>query len=168
MGREQDGFIDVVAEGLWERGLIAGAARSLLALPLIPGVDFLRLLGLRLLGLAIRCPNCAEKADGMVAPGLRSTYRDLYPDFRVERIVCPSCGLAKTVEPGTSYELYYRTNFRGHTLWARNEAHIDALIAWLSSGRSATGTEFEALPQWMVSDRAKVVERLRRLRRGRA
>jgi hypothetical protein len=113
----------------------------------------------------IRCPRCAGKADGVMVPsGTRGTYREVYLDYRLERIICPSCGLATIVEPGTGYELYYRVDFRGHTLWARNEAHIDELIAWLTSGRSATGTPFEALPKWMLRDRAKVVERLRALR----
>jgi hypothetical protein len=114
----------------------------------------------------IRCPRCAGKADGVMVPsGVRGTYRDVYLDHRLDRIVCPSCGLATTVALGTGYELFYRADFRGHTLWARNEEEIDALIDWLLSGRSGTGTAFEALPQWMITDRAKVVERLRKLRR---
>lgn len=116
-------------------------------------------------GYRIRCPRCAGKADGvMVLSGTRGTYREVYLDYRLERIICPACGLATNVEPGTGYELYYRTDFRGHTLWARNEDHIDALVAWLTSNTSATGTPFEALPQWMLRNRAKVVECLRSLR----
>lgn len=113
----------------------------------------------------IRCPRCAGKADGVMVPcGTRGTYREVYVDYRLERIVCPSCGLATIVKFGTSYEFYYRTDFRGHTLWARNEAHIDALIAWLTSNESATGRQFETLPKWMLRDRAKVAEHLRTLR----
>jgi hypothetical protein len=51
----------------------------------------------------------------------------------------------------------------GHTLWARNEEHAHALIEWLSSGRSGTGTSYETLPKWMITDRAKVVAKLRKL-----
>jgi len=114
---------------------------------------------------AIRCPRCAAKADGIMRPeGTRGSYREVYVDHRLERIVCHGCGLAQAVGPGGhDYELWYKTDFRGHTLWARNEAHVHALIEFLSSHRSGTGTAFEALPQWMITDRAKVVAKLRKL-----
>lgn len=96
--------------------------------------------------------------------GTKGSYREPYVAHRLERIVCDGCGLAKDVGPTEGdYELWYETDFKGHALWARNEQHARALIEWLSSGRSATGTPFEALPQWMVTDRVKVVAKLRKL-----
>ena len=100
----------------------------------------------------------------MQPAGTKGTYRELYVDHRLARIVCSSCKLAQDVGPDSrDYELWYKTDFKGHTLWARNEEHAHALIEWLSSGRSATGTIYEALPRWMVTDRAKVVAKLRKL-----
>lgn len=96
--------------------------------------------------------------------GTKGTYREVYVAQRLERILCSSCGLIQEIGSGPhDYELWYKTDFRGHTLWARNEEHAHHLIEWLSSGRSATGTSYEALPQWMVTDRAKVVAKLRKL-----
>jgi hypothetical protein len=114
---------------------------------------------------AIRCPRCSAKANGIMRPeGTKGTYREVYVAHRLERIVCSSCGLIQEIGPGADdYELWYKTDFKGHTLWARNEEHVLGLIEWLSSGRSATGTPYEALPQWMVTDRAKVVANLRKL-----
>lgn len=100
----------------------------------------------------------------MTPSGTKGSYREVYVAHRLVRIVCPHCKLIQEVGPGgLDYELWYKTEFKGHTLWARNEAHAHALIEWLSSGRSGTGTRYEALPQWMVTDRAKVVAKLRKL-----
>ena len=114
----------------------------------------------------LRCPRCAGKATGiMKESGTRGSYREVYIAFRLARLVCDHCKLVREPAPGSdAYELYYKTNFRGHTLWARDERHIDALIEFLESTRSATGTSFEALPKWMITDRAKVVAALRKLR----
>lgn len=100
----------------------------------------------------------------MTPSGTKGSYREVYVDHRLARIVCPSCSLVQEVGPGgRGYELWYKTDWKGHTLWARNEEHAHALIEWLSSGRSGTGTPYEALPKWMITDRAKVVAKLRKL-----
>ena len=115
---------------------------------------------------AVKCPRCASKAEGITKPsGTKGTYREVYVDFRIDRILCAHCGLAKSASTSPlPYELWYRSNFRGHTLWARNEDHVDSLIEHLTHGRSLTGTSYEALRRWMVTNRSKVVEALRKLR----
>ena len=123
----------------------------------------------------VKCPRCSGKADGIMAPhGARTTYREIYASESAEswvrgaqlrRLLCPHCGLAKDVAvPGTDYELWYRMSFKGHTLWACNEDHISSLIEVLASGRSMTGTPYEALPEWMITDRDKIIAALRKLR----
>lgn len=121
----------------------------------------------------VKCPRCAGKADGIMShDGARVTYREIYggghtePWVRgtqVRRVLCSDCRLVKTARDGQDYKLWYRTTFKGHTLWACNEAHIESLIEVLGSGRSMTGTPYEGLPKWMVTDREKVIGALRRL-----
>jgi hypothetical protein len=70
-----------------------------------------------------------------------------------------------------SYELWYATEFDGHRLWARDRAHLDFLIKWLSDGaklpeHADVGRAYlEALPKWLRArkNRAAIVDRLRRL-----
>ena len=110
----------------------------------------------------------------MNSDGGRSTYRDIYGASNAEdwvrgtlaeRILCGHCGLLRVAKDRPlEFELWYRANVRGHTLWAYNEEHIDSLIAVLAGERPQTGTPHEALPGWMLRDRAKVIDALRKLR----
>lgn len=121
----------------------------------------------------VKCPRCAGKADGIMShDGARVTYREIYGGAHTEPwvrgtqlrcVLCSACDLVKTAGDGQDYELWYRTSFKSHTLWACNEAHIESLIDALGSRTSMTGTAYEALPKWMVTDRQKVIAALRRL-----
>lgn len=70
--------------------------------------------------------------------------------------------------------LYLTATIGGHTLWAFNLAHIDALTAWLGASlreRPAAGglvnkTMMSRLPRWLkaASTRPKALKALARLR----
>jgi hypothetical protein len=122
---------------------------------------------------AIECPRCAGRAWAEMTPtGRAGTYREPTLRMGVRRSGCDACGYFRDVPPAASddYLLWFRTDFRGHTLWATNETHLDFLVAWLSGALPTDDLPWpdralvECLPRWLLKDRAAVVDRLRRLR----
>lgn len=123
---------------------------------------------------AVRCPRCRKRAVAhMMRMGIKGTYREAMVRLGAARITCPRCGFNRTAAPGEeeAYELWYATEFDGRRLWARDRAHLDFLIAWLSSAgqlpdhADAGRVHLEALPKWLRArkNRAAIVGRLRRL-----
>ena len=100
--------------------------------------------------------------------GMNGSYREPICGVGVERILCSNCALARDVKAGdeNKYELWFKTIFKGHSLWANNEQHIDLLIDWLSGNmaRKDSDSYLEILPQWMITNKDKVVEKLKQLK----
>jgi len=123
---------------------------------------------------AVRCPKCRKRAAAyMIRMGIKGTYREPMVRLGAARVTCPHCGFNQTAAPGEeeAYELWYATEFEGRRLWARDRAHLDFLIAWLSTGgklpdhADVDRVYLEVLPKWLRArkNRAAIVERLRRL-----
>lgn len=98
--------------------------------------------------------------------GTKGTYRELYVDYRPFKIVCSNCSYLKEIEPEDNYEyeLWFKTQFKNHTIWANNEEHIDSLIEWLKQGKRIPGEYFESLPKWMVTNRLQVIHKLKTMK----
>jgi hypothetical protein len=122
----------------------------------------------------VKCPRCFAKAEAiMKQPGICSgTYREGFYLPIARLITCNKCGFIKELSKanGTNYELWYKTKFKNHTLWAYNEAHIDFLINWLSKNMNKHNLEFfdriklEVLPKWLITNRLKVIDKLKKLK----
>ena len=124
----------------------------------------------------VECPACRGRAWAeMIPDGIAGTYREATLRMGARRIGCDRCGLLRELPPGRRGEfvLWFRGDLRGHPLWARNEAHLDFLIAWLAGDRSVDGldlgqrSDVERLPQWMIRHGDEVVRRLRQLKQRR-
>lgn len=108
----------------------------------------------------------------MVADGIAGTYREATVRMGASKIGCDACGFFRELPAGgrDEFRLWYRTDHRGHALWARNDAHLEFLIEWLSGDMRQGGlgvadrAYVEALPAWMLTDRHAVVARLRQLK----
>lgn len=108
----------------------------------------------------------------MVADGGAGTYRELRQRYRVERITCTACGLIRDVlaVDGHDIAFWYKVTIGGQSVWARNQAELDALVAWLEGERRdlrlapAMRATFEILPEWVTQRRQEAVARLRALR----
>ena len=130
----------------------------------------------------IKCPQCSCKAVAiMKAVAIKGTYREPTYKMGVRRLICQSCGLSKEVTAADSdvYELWYRTGYRGHSLWAVNLEHLSFLISWLSGEIRKSDVRLaghthprfddriiaESLPKWMVlaKNRPGVLKCLRKL-----
>ena len=117
----------------------------------------------------IKCPNCGEQADSLMKDeGRKGTYRELYTNYIPYRVNCTGCGYLKEIEDGLEYryELWFKASFKGNSLWAHNIEHIDEMIAWLEEGKRIPGDYYEALPNWMVTNRPQVIKKLRQLKEG--
>ena len=108
----------------------------------------------------------------MVEAGVRGTYREPLVRWRVGRVTCTACGLARDVAPaqGDDYRLWYRTAVGGEPLWARNRGELELLIGWLSGTLReadlgpADRAIVEIVPAAVTARRAEAVERLCALR----
>jgi len=100
--------------------------------------------------------------------GRKGTYRELYTNYIPYRVNCTGCGYLKEIEDGLEYryELWFKASFKGNSLWAHNIEHIDEMIAWLEEGKRIPGDYYEALPNWMVTNRPQVIKKLRQLKEG--
>jgi len=118
------------------------------------------------------CPRCAERA--VVRRVDESSSR---------RLTCSHCGLAREsdgatstwgapVDPWFGEALWLTADFRGHTVWAFNVAHLKVLRDFVAAGlrertpsSGAAMSMVEKLPAWMTSskDRPDVVAVLDRL-----
>jgi hypothetical protein len=85
------------------------------------------------------------------------------------RLTCPQCGLAREesgttsrwgepVDPWFGERLWLRADFRGHTVWAFNQAHLRELRNHVSASRrqrtparGAPMSMVEKLPGWLTS-----------------
>jgi len=102
------------------------------------------------------CPSCSSRAA-------------VLPVFAGRRLTCSSCGLAREtsgttsvwgepVDPWFHAPLWLRADVRGHTLWAFNDRHLDALRSYIAAGLGertprpgAPTSMLEKLPDWMTS-----------------
>ncbi len=92
------------------------------------------------------CPRCSSRA------AVRRTSSS------ARRLTCPSCGFSheaasttstwgEPVDPWFGEPLWLRAELRGHTVWAFNHRHLDALRAYLSNGpRERTPVDRAAIP----------------------
>lgn len=82
------------------------------------------------------CISC-KRWFNLRLPSTQSTY----PCVKVE---CPHCQMAQTAEvrsvgddsvnPLDGLSLYLQAQYRGHTIWALNRAHLNYLIAYVEAG----------------------------------
>ena len=117
----------------------------------------------------IVCPKCCAKANGYTkGHKAKGTYREATFEPTVNKIDCPGCGFSKENNESKplEYELWYKTNFRSHVLWARNEEHLTLLIDWLSGNMNKPESDsyLETLPNWMITNKNKVAGKLKKLR----
>ena len=68
-----------------------------------------------------------------------------------------------------SYELWYKTNLNNHVIWAVNEAHLEFMIDWFSNKIPKPYNKneehlVETYPKWMITNKAKVLEKLKKLK----
>jgi len=126
--------------------------------------------------VVVACPRC----------GARAVVRRADPevgDGGPRRLTCPACGLAKDRDAGTTSwgaavdpwfgeRLWLQAELRGHTVWAFNARHLDALRSYVAAGlrertpqHGAAMSMLEKLPGWMTSakNRDEVVATLDRL-----
>jgi hypothetical protein len=112
----------------------------------------------------IKCPKCSAKADAvMTKSGIKGTYREPTANFIAKRIECKKCGLIrdKLDNKNLDFELWYKTDFKGHSLWAVNENHLDFLIGWLNGKMNSKDLGYierayaETLPKWIVTNKKK-------------
>ncbi|WP_018681070.1 hypothetical protein [Actinokineospora enzanensis] len=130
--------------------------------------------------ILIACPRCMARAVSTPLPG------EQRPWDRSRRLACVSCGHSADwdrttwsewggdVDPYFREPLWLRTEVRGHTLWAFNEPHLDALEHHVSAKireqrREPDGWSLSMvarLPAWLSSakNREAVLRGLHRLR----
>lgn len=121
----------------------------------------------------IKCPKCFSKADViMEEAGIKGTYREPTINFVAKRIQCFTCGFIRDVPKGkeSDYELWYKTDLNGHSLWAVNEKQLDFLISWLSGAMNRRNLSLhdkayaETLPKWLITNKNNALEKLRQLK----
>ena len=116
------------------------------------------------------CPRCSARAVVRASGSAR-------------RLTCSSCGLAREtpdttsswgepVDPWFLLPLWLTSELRGHTVWAFNDRHLDALRSWVAADLrertprpGAAMSMLEKLPAWMSSaknrdDVLAVIDRL--------
>jgi hypothetical protein len=104
----------------------------------------------------VECPRCSSRAV-VVAVGSG------------RRLTCPSCSLSRETagtrstwgvpaDPWFGLPLWLRAGFRGHTVWAFNDRHLEALRSWVAADlrertprHGAAMSMLEKLPAWMTS-----------------
>ncbi|WP_205325334.1 hypothetical protein [Glycomyces sp. YM15] len=115
----------------------------------------------------VMCPECNRYV---------GTYRS---DLRLQRLRCRGCGWAK--EPAANRpwaapkrnqwpQLWLETDFRGKSLWARNDQHLSFLEAYVAAGVRDVSpfnrTIASRLPAWIKSgkNREDLLRALAKLR----
>ena len=121
----------------------------------------------------IKCPHCSAKADAIMTKcGIKGTYREPIHSYIAERIKCQKCGLIrnKSKNEGLDYELWYKTDFKGYSLWAVNEKHLNFLIEWLNGMMNKSELNHferayaEILPKCVITNKIKAANKLVKLR----
>ncbi|WP_034278181.1 hypothetical protein [Actinospica robiniae] len=137
--------------------------------------------GLRLIGYAervlVRCPACGQRA-------LSTRHRDGYRYADPARLTCARCGYAREtrklahvygvpLDPFFKQPLWLQTACCGHTLWALNVEHLDALEGYVSAQLrekrlDLAYTMLDVLPGWMkaAKHRDEVLRAVSRLRQS--
>lgn len=137
--------------------------------------------GLRLIGYAervlVRCPACGRRAVSMCR---RDGYRYLGP----AALTCAHCGYVRrtsrlahvygvSVDPFFKQPLWLQTACCGHTLWALNVEHLDALEGYIGAQLrekrlDLAYTMLDVLPAWMkaAKHREEVLRAVSRLRQS--
>ncbi len=108
----------------------------------------------------------------MTICGITGTYREPMHNYIAERIECQKCGLIrnKSKNEGLDYELWYKTDFKGYSLWAVNEKHLNFLIEWLKGKMNKCELNHferayaETLPKWVITNKIKAADKLMKLR----
>ena len=122
----------------------------------------------------VKCPKCRKKAAMQMRPdGIRGTYREPVSKMVPEKLTCASCGYVSESHSMkiNEYELWYKSTFQDHVIWAHNRKHLCFLINWLSGdfdkGELNTSEKayVENLPKWMISNknRSRIVHRFKRM-----
>ncbi|MET7571522.1 hypothetical protein ABZT04_23890 [Streptomyces sp. NPDC005492] len=136
------------------------------------------------------CPGCGGRALVVPRPGLPAPRYATELLYQPRRLVCAGCGAVRDwtadlrdnalvgAEPGGTEDPFFRrplwlqTRCVGHVLWAYDEAHVDALWAYVGArlrergSLSPTLAMFARLPAWMKTSehRAEILTGLNTLR----
>lgn len=140
--------------------------------------------------IQVVCPRCGGRALVVPRPGLPAPRYASELLFQPRRLTCAGCGAVADweaamrdnalvgTEPGGTEDPFFRrplwlqTRCVGHTLWAYDEEHVDALAAYVGArlrergALSPTRAMFPRLPAWMKTSehRAEILAGLRTLR----
>jgi hypothetical protein len=111
-------------------------------------------------GVLVVCPRCRGQA---VVPRSELGQRP--------QLICVGCG--HTRKDVRRYQYWLRADFRGHTLWALNAAHLMLLERYIASDLrtepmwpQASKDDRRLLPKWMcvAKNRAGLLRTIRKLR----
>jgi hypothetical protein len=108
----------------------------------------------------------------MGTSGIRGTYREATLRMVAKRVTC-LCGTIQESDgyDGVPFELWFKFDVRGHTVWFNNERHGELLLAWLEGKRIRRSMPLpehswlEILPSWMIDakNREAITKGIRRL-----
>jgi hypothetical protein len=100
------------------------------------------------------CPACSSRCIGKTyARGVRSTYRNPYVGYCVNRIVCDSCGLVRELldgEASIDHRYWFRIQLGENVLWAENEFRLRQIREVLTRDASQDPSALYALPKWLI------------------
>jgi hypothetical protein len=128
--------------------------------------------------ILVVCPRCGGRAVVVPLPGTAAPKYFGALLFQPRRLTCAGCGATAgwtaerrgnglvgatpggTEDPFFRRPLWLRTRCAGRTLWAYDEAHVDALTAYVGARlrerrASPTMSMFARLPAWMKSARRR-------------
>lgn len=120
------------------------------------------------------CSRCSCRAvASMRASGIGETYREPTARMVAGRVVCSACGaiLESDGVNGVPFQLWFKSNFRGHIIWFNNEEHGEHLLSWLEGKRERLSFPWydhiwlETLPKWMIAgkNRDAITKEIRRM-----
>lgn len=124
--------------------------------------------------MLVVCPRCGGRATVVPRPGLAEPKYFSALLFQPRRLACAACGaiadwsarergaalvgvtVGGTQDPFFWRPLWLQTRCAGRILWAYDEAHVDALAAYVGARlrerhTSPTMSMFARLPAWMKS-----------------
>jgi hypothetical protein len=100
------------------------------------------------------CPACSSRCVGKTyARGVNGTYLNSYVGYRVNRIVCSSCGMVRELPEGAAsleHRYWFRIQIGENVLWAENEFRLHEIREVLSGDAPNDHSALYALPKWLI------------------
>ena len=108
----------------------------------------------------LKCPRCEGHCVGRTrSSGRKSTYRNPYVKFAVDRITCGQCGYTKDMDlyVPQKLKLWYYFEVPGGAVWFHTRERMLFMKEFLEGGFDRNESSYYALPKWMLIKKTRAL-----------